>query len=184
MRQHLIQVIIGSVRLRRIGPQIAEWVAQEGRNLLPVQFEIIDLKDWPLPMDNEAAIPATGHYDSPESLAWSQKIAQADAFVFVTPQYNWGYPAALKNAIDHLYLEWKNKAAMIATYGSHGGNKCAEQLRQVLTGLKMEIAQTMPGLALSRSAIEANSGVVNPASDFASSQTTLEQAFKELNNLL
>jgi len=66
--------------------------------------------------------------------------------VFVTPQYNWGYPAVLKNAIDYLFNEWKGKSAMIVSYGGHGGGKAASQLRQVLNGVHMEVAETMPGL--------------------------------------
>ncbi len=61
------------------------------------------------------------------------------AIVFVSPQYNWGYPAPLKNAIDHLYKEWAGKPAMIVTYGGHGGSKCAAQLRQAFAELAAAI---------------------------------------------
>jgi NAD(P)H-dependent FMN reductase len=124
-----ILVILGSTRPRRICLHIAEWVAQIGRETIPGQFEIVDLKDWPLPMDDEPAVPASGDYVFEHTRAWSRKISDGEAFVFVTPQYNWGYPAPLKNAIDHLHLEWSGKPAMIVTYGGRGGGKCAEQLR-------------------------------------------------------
>jgi NAD(P)H-dependent FMN reductase len=175
-----ILVIIGSVRPKRICPQIAEWVAGIGRNCLPATFEVVDLKDWPLPMDDEPGIPAAGGYASEHTRAWSRKVSQGDAFVFVSPQYNWGYPAALKNALDHLYTEWAGKPAVIATYGGHGGGKCADQLRQVLEGMKMRPVATMPGFRLARELIEANSGVIDPPTAFEKQIETLRSAFAEL----
>ncbi|MFK0162687.1 NADPH-dependent FMN reductase [Rhizobium sp. NPDC090279] len=175
-----ILVIIGSVRPNRICPVIAEWVASVGREILPAEFEIVDLRDWPLPMDVEPSIPATGDYRTDLTKAWSEKIAGGDAVVFVSPQYNWGYPAALKNALDHLYREWAGKPAMIVTYGGHGGGKCAAQLHQVLSGLKMKPVETMPGFTLSRARIEANAGKVDPVTEFAEGRSTLERAFGEL----
>jgi NAD(P)H-dependent FMN reductase len=175
-----IFVIVGSTRARRICPQVAEWVAQVGRETIPGQFEIVDLKDWRLPMDDEPGVPAAGDYAFEHTLAWSRKVAEADAIVFVTPQYNWGYPAPLKNALDHLYGEWSGKAAVIVTYGGHGGGKCAAQLRQVLDGLDMKTVATMPGFKLAREHIEANAGVIEPASAFAEHLDVLRQAFAEL----
>lgn len=180
-----IQVIIGSVRAQRICPQIASWVEQVGNQKISALFEVLDLKDWPLPMDDEPGIPAKADdYINPHTRAWSQKIAMGDGFVFVTPQYNWGYPAPLKNAIDHLYQEWKGKPAIIVTYGGHGGGKCAAQLRQVLEGLKMRPVPTMPGFTLSHAHIEANTGSIDPAFEFAASLPALEQSFLELSAFL
>src|ERR1700677_2561553 len=105
-------VIVGSTRARRICPQIAEWVAQIGRETLPGPIEVVDLKAWPLPMDDEPGIPAGHPYVFDHTHAWSRKVSEGDAFVFVSPQYNWGYPAPLKNALDHLYKEWSGKPAM------------------------------------------------------------------------
>ncbi len=175
-----ILVIVGSVRPNRICPVVAEWVAAVGREILPAEFEIVDLRDWPLPMDSEPSIPAMGDYRTDLTKAWSEKIASGDAIVFVSPQYNWGYPAVLKNALDHLYREWAGKPAMIVTYGGHGGGKCAGQLHQVLTGLKMKPLETMPGFTLPRALIEANAGALDPATEFAEGRATLEQAFGEM----
>ncbi len=87
-------------------------------------------------------------YHQPHTQTWSQLISSHDAFIFITPQYNWGYPAALKNAIDYLFNEWKGKPALIVSYGGHGGGKAAAQLRVVLEGgLDMRIVGPMPGLA-------------------------------------
>ena len=175
-----VLVIAGSLRPRRIALQIAEWVAEVGREAINGAVEVVDLKDWPLPMDDEPDVPAAGGYGLEHTRAWSRKIAGACAFVFVTPQYNWGYPAPLKNALDHLYREWAGKPAMIVTYGAHGGGRCAEQLQQVCEGLHMAPIATRTGLVLSRARIEANSGEIDPATEFAGHLGDLHQAFSEL----
>jgi NAD(P)H-dependent FMN reductase len=175
-------VIIGSVRPQRIGPDVARWVADLGMSVMRARFEVIDLRDWPLPMDDEPDIPAQGKYKQQHTLAWSRKVAGADGIVFVTPQYNWGYPAPLKNAIDHLYAEWRDKPAAIVTYGGHGGGKCAAQLREVLSGLKMRVVGTMPALTLPVGQIQTNSGGIDPDTAFAPDRTTIIAALHELNH--
>jgi len=175
-----ILVIAGSVRPRRVSIHIAQWVAALGRETMGDAFEVVDLKDWRLPMDDEPGIPAAGSYDLDHTLAWSRKIAAAPAFVFVTPQYNWGYPAPLKNALDHLYKEWAGKPSMIVTYGGHGGGKCAQQLTQVLEALHMPPVATKPAMRLAREKIEANAGEIDPATEFGGYVDELRQAFGEL----
>jgi NAD(P)H-dependent FMN reductase len=171
---------MGSVRARRICHLVAEWVTQIGRETISGAFEIVDLKDWPLPMGDEPGVPAAGDYAFTHTQAWSRKVAEGDAFVFVTPQYNWGYPAPLKNALDHVYREWSGKPAMTVTYGGHGGGKCAAQLRQVLEALEMKPVPTTPGFRLARAQIEANTGEVEAAVAFAARLGELRQAFGEL----
>lgn len=173
-------VIIGSVRPHRIGPDVAGWVAGIGRATVPATFELVDLRDWPLPMDNEPGIPAQGHYEQPITKAWSAKISGGDGYVFVTPQYNWSFPAPLKNAIDHLYAEWRGKPAAIVSYGGHGGGKCAAQLHQVLSGLKMRLAETMPALTLPPGQVQANPGSIDAASVFATDERVVAAALHEL----
>ncbi len=175
-----VLVIAGSVRPRRLAVQIAEWVAAVGHETTGGAFEVVDLKDWPLPMDDEPGMPQAGNYEFEHTRAWSRKVAGASAFVFVTPQYNGGYPAALKNAIDHLYKEWDGKPAMIVTYGGHGGNRCAEQLLQVCRYLHMIPVATAPALTLSHERIEADSGRIDPAAEFAEHLDDVERAFAEL----
>jgi NAD(P)H-dependent FMN reductase len=175
-----ILVIGGSVRARRLCLQIAAWVTRVGRETMGGEFEIIDLKDWLLPMDDEPEVPAIGDYTFDHTRAWSRKISDARAFVFVTPQYNWGYPAPLKNALDHLYSEWSGKPAMIVTYGGHSGTKCARQLRQVLKGLRMRPLTIRPGFRLTLDQIKANTGTVDPAAQFAGYERRLKRAFGQL----
>jgi NAD(P)H-dependent FMN reductase len=184
IQAYRIHVIIGSTREKRLGSQIAEWVAEIGREAIAAQFEVVDLRDWPLPMDDEPGIPALGDYVFEHTRAWSRKVSEAHAFVFVTPQYNWGYPATLKNALDHLYEECAGKPAVIVTYGGHAGDKCARQLRQVLKGLKMKPIATMPGFRLARDRIKANTGTIDPATEFAEHSKALSKAFAELTAAL
>jgi NAD(P)H-dependent FMN reductase len=99
---------------------------------------------------DEPGIPARDPPVHEHTRSWSRKVASLQGFVFVTPQYNWGYPAALKNALDYLYVEWNGKPAVIVTYGSHGGRKCAEQLQQVLTGLKMSLPTAALAISITR----------------------------------
>ncbi|MGO3891790.1 MAG: NADPH-dependent FMN reductase [Paenalcaligenes sp.] len=181
-----ILVIMGSVRLQRISPLLADWVANVGRLCLPEAiFELVDLRNWPLPMMDEPAIPAhaTG-YSTPHAQAWSHKIANADAFIFVTPQYNWGYPAALKNALDHLHHEWQHKPALIVSYGAHGGDKCAVQLRQVLTSLSLHVTEQHIELTLSSEQILRNDGHIALPEAVQSQDATLQTGLMELRQLL
>lgn len=175
-----VLVIQGSLRGRRLCPAISAWVAGIGRETMSTPVEVVDLKDWPLPMDDEPGVPAVHAYASERTRAWSKKVSQAGAFVFVTPQYNWGYPAPLKNALDHLYNEWSGKPAMIVTYGGRGGGKCAKQLRQVLKGLHMRPIATMPGLRLTHERIKADTGAIDPAKELARHAATLRKAFAQL----
>ncbi|PZT96888.1 MAG: NAD(FAD)-dependent dehydrogenase [Brevundimonas sp.] len=175
-----ILVVAGSVRPRRRCITIAEWIADLGRPIVDAAVEVVDLKDWPLPLDAEPGVPAKGGYVCDGTRAWSAKIASADAFVFVTPQYNWGYPASLKNALDHLYREWAGKPALVVTYGGHGGDKCARQLREVVTGLNMTPVAAMPALTLPRAMIEADAPLDDAAALFDGSADVVRQGWTEL----
>ncbi len=169
---------MGSTRAGRLCPKIAAWVISVARTAADLTYELADLVDWPLPMHDEPGIPALGRYQQAHTLAWSDRVASADAIMFVTPQYNWGYPAPLKNAIDHLYKEWTGKPVAIVTYGGHGGGKCAAQLRQVTEGLKMRPVATMPGLVLTDDMVLG--GALDPASDFQAHAAAVRQAAGEL----
>lgn len=153
-KQASIAVIVCSTRQPRVCPQIADFVVQtirkETLSETTPTLNLIDLSEWDLPLFNEPTIPSQIHHHSnyvqPHTQAWSQEIQKYSGFIFVLPQYNWGYPAVVKNAIDYLFNEWKGKSAMIVSYGGHGGTKSAAQLRQVLQGVRMQVAETMPAL--------------------------------------
>jgi NAD(P)H-dependent FMN reductase len=177
-----ILLIMGSVRPGRRCPQIAEWVLSLAERSGKLACEIVDLKEWHLPSSDEPGIPAKGAYTNDHTRAWSAKIASADGFVIVSPQYNWGYPAALKNALDRLYKEWNEKPLVIVTYGGHGGNKCAAQLRQVAEGLKMRPVDTMPAITVAREKIE--NDTPQSLEDLQPFEASVQQALAEMNALL
>lgn len=183
MEPKAILLIMGSTRAGRKCPQVAAWVKSIGQACSDFAYEVVDLANWSLPMDDEPAIPALGHYTQAHTRAWSDKIQTADAVVFVTPQFNWGYPAVLKNAIDHLYHEWRDKPTVIVTYGGHGGTRCARQLRRVAASLKMRVVATTPALALPDAVIR-QGALLDADRDFVASQPAVRRAFMELADQL
>ncbi|AEO70180.1 a379f458-c16f-4cc4-8ab4-2e326f6e6af3 [Thermothielavioides terrestris] len=160
-----VGIISGSQRAMRVAPQVAAFVLEAieaHRESLPpsattasaraITFDHIDVGTLNLPLFDEPGLPAEIHspaeYAHAHTREWAARVAALDAFIFVSPQYNWGIPAGLKNAIDYLYHEWRGKPAVIVTYGGHGGGKCAEQLRTVLGGgLRMRVVE--PAVCLS-----------------------------------
>jgi NAD(P)H-dependent FMN reductase len=182
-RKNEVLVIMGSARAGRLNPIVARWIVALAQKQTDCVYEIVDLAEWHLPLDDEPAIPATGRYAEAHTRAWSQKIAGADAVIFVTPQYNWGYPAALKNAIDHLYLEWRAKPALIVTYGGHGGTKCAEQLKQVAAAVELRLVETTPGLVLPRAVIR-EGATLDPNQDFKDHVASIHSALSTLAEFL
>ncbi|KAI9301111.1 flavoprotein-like protein [Cunninghamella echinulata] len=143
-----IGVIIGSTRPNRIGKHITQLFLNTITHQHNLSFEIIDLKEWQLPLMNEPGIPSVDDYIHDLTKQWSDKINSKQGFIFITPQYNWGYPASLKNALDYLFKEWKDKPAIIVSYAHRGGGKAALQLKQVLQGLHMKPVDTMPAIYL------------------------------------
>lgn len=132
-----IQVIMGSTREGRFGPTVADWFMTIASGRAEIDAELIDLRDWPLPFFNSPKSPASGDI-APEAREWSKKVASADGYVFVTPEYNRGYTGVLKNALDHLWYEWNNKPLGLVGYGgAAGGARAIQQLRQVATELQM-----------------------------------------------
>lgn len=149
-----IGIIIGSTRPGRKSPLIAEWFYANFSHP-ELNFEVIDLKDHPLPFLDEPQMPQTGIYTKQATKAWSQTIAALDGFIFIVPQYNWGYPAVLKNALDYLYQEWQGKPACLVSFGEHGGTQVQLALRLVFQGLKMPVTAVAPQISLAPSASEA-----------------------------
>jgi len=134
-----IGVILGSTRPARFSERPARWVAEALAARGDLAVEQLDLRDYPLPFYEQPAPPARTLREYPDEAIerWGQKIDAADGFVFVTSEYNHGYPAALKNAIDHLFPEWHRKPAAFVGYGNVGGARAIEQLREVVVELEM-----------------------------------------------
>ncbi len=132
-----IFIIAGSVREGRTAIKVARWVSSAiaGYDYADIQPEIVDLKEWNLPFFSGAHPPATGIYDQPKQQQWADKIAQADAIIFISPEYNHGYSPALKNALDYIGKEWAGKPAAYISYGATNGSRSIDQIRQVATQL-------------------------------------------------
>lgn len=146
-----IGIIMGSIRDGRASEGVADWVKGIAENYTSdAQFEIVDLKDYALPLFDEAASPAyTSDLKAIEQQKpWAEKMTELDAYIFVTPEYNHGISSALKNALDYVYNELNDKAAGIVSFGSAGGVRSAEQLRTILSEFQVAHVRTQPALSL------------------------------------
>ena len=146
-----IGIVMGSIRDGRANEDVAKWVKDIAENYTSnAEFEIVDLKDYPLPLFDEAASPAytSDLKASEQQKPWADKVTELDGYIFVTPEYNHGLPSALKNALDYVYNELNDKAAGIVSYGSAGGVRSAEQLRTVLSEFQVAHVRTQPALSL------------------------------------
>ena len=135
----LIYIIVGSIREGRTAIKVANWLqhAIGELSIASLTTEIVDLKQWDLPIFAGAHPPATGIYDQPKQQDWADKIAQADGFIFISPEYNHGYSPALKNALDYIGKEWQGKPAAYVGYGATNGSRSISQIRQVTASLGM-----------------------------------------------
>lgn len=133
-----IQVLLGSTRDGRFSERAGEWVANGLAARGDMEVEVIDLRDFPLPFfDGVAPARTLRDYPSAEVRRFGETIDRADGFVIVTPEYNHGYSAVLKNAIDHTFVEWKHKPITFVSWGNVGGARAIEQLRLVMVELEM-----------------------------------------------
>jgi NAD(P)H-dependent FMN reductase len=142
-----VAIILGSTRPGRNGEAVAKWVHELAAKRGDAQYELVDLKDFDLPLLDEPVPPSLGQYSQPHTKRWAAKIASCDAFVFVTPEYNHSTSGALKNAIDFLYAEWNNKSAGFVSYGSALGTRAVEHLRGIMA--ELQIADVRAHVALS-----------------------------------
>jgi NAD(P)H-dependent FMN reductase len=142
-----IGIILGSTRPNRVGEAVARWVHELAGKRSDASFELIDIRDYDLPLLDEPIPPSQGKYSKDHTKRWAETIDAFDAFVFVTPEYNHSTSGALKNAIDFLYREWNNKAAGFVSYGSAGGVRAVEHLRLIMA--ELQIADVRAQVALS-----------------------------------
>jgi NAD(P)H-dependent FMN reductase len=131
-------IVIASTRPGRGGWPVAQWFIQRATDHGGFEIEVVDLVDFKLPLLDEPNHPRLREYVNPHTHEWSERVGAADAFVFVTPEYNHGYPASLKNAIDYLHHEWRYKPVGFVSYGGvAAGTRSVEQLQQVVTAVKL-----------------------------------------------
>ena len=143
-----VAIIIGSTRPNRNGEAVAKWVYEIAQKRTDAEFELVDIRDFNLPLLDEPVPPSLGQYSKEHTKVWAAKIDSFDAYVFVTPEYNHGTSGALKNAIDFLYKEWNNKAAGFVGYGSALGARAVEHLRLVMGELQVAAVRAQVGLSL------------------------------------
>ena len=135
-----ISVIIGSTRQGRFSEKPAQWILQELRKREAIEARLLDLRDYPMPFFDHPlppAMPGRSPYEHDVVKKWTAQIAASDGFVFVTPEYNYGTSAVLKNAIDWVYPEWNHKAAGFVSYGGAMGARSVQQLRETAIELQM-----------------------------------------------
>lgn len=134
-----IGIILASVRDGRVGESVAKHVLKLAQASATIEYSLIDLKEINLPMLNEPYPAVMNNYQYTHTKSWSKTIAGFDGFIIVTAEYNHGYPAAIKNALDYLYVEWNNKPLAFVGYGySASGARSIEQLRQVVSYLQLK----------------------------------------------
>lgn len=139
-----LNIVIGSTRPGRVGPVVAQWLDEVARQHNKFEVDLVDLADFDLPLLNEQAHPMTQQYTQEATKRWSQSVASADAFVFLTPEYNYFPPASLVNSVQVVAKEWHYKPAAVVSYGGiSGGLRAAQVLRQLLSNVNV-YALTQP----------------------------------------
>jgi NAD(P)H-dependent FMN reductase len=133
-----LAVIIGSIRPNRFADHPAQWITDIARQRGDFDVELIDLKDYPMPLFAEAASPLYAPSEDVVARQWQKKVAEFDAYVFTAAEYNRGPAAVLKNALDYAYTEWNNKPVAFVGYGGVGGARAIEQLR--LNAIELQMA--------------------------------------------
>jgi NAD(P)H-dependent FMN reductase len=137
----IISVIVGSTRQGRFSEKPAQWIFQQLKNRAGIDAQLLDLRDFPMPFFDQPmppAMPGRPPYENEVVKKWTAEIARSDGFIIVTPEYNYGPSAVLKNALDWVYPEWNHKAVAFVSYGSAMGARGIQQLR--LTAIELQLA--------------------------------------------
>ena len=138
MAKPVLRIIIGSTRPGRVGPSVAAWITERANDHGGFDVQVTDLAELNLPMLDEPNHPRLRQYTRQHTWDWSALVEASDAFIFVTPEYNHGFCAPLKNAIDYLLAEWQHKPAGIVSYGGvSAGTRATQMLKQVLNSVKI-----------------------------------------------
>ena len=143
-RKPRIAVILGSTRDSRFGTKPADWILDKARARGDWEVELVDLKDYDLPLFNEMASNAWMPSADPRAVAWQEKIASFDGYIFVVAEYNRSITGALKNALDQAYVDWNRKAFGVVGYGALGAARAVEHLRTI--GIELQMVSTRSGV--------------------------------------
>lgn len=144
MSKPKIGIILSTTRQGRFGDKPAQWIKSLADRRNDATFELVDLRDYPMPFFDEPASPAYAPPKNEVAQRFASRIAEFDGFIFITAEYNHGFPAVLKNAIEHTFMQWSRKPAAVVGYGGVGAARAIEQLRLVL--IEMQAAPTRHGV--------------------------------------
>jgi NAD(P)H-dependent FMN reductase len=138
MQPTALTIVVASTRPGRVGAPVGRWVTERAEARHDLAVTVVDLAELALPFLDEPNHPRLGQYTKDHTKAWSATVAASEAFVFVTPEYNYGYPATLKNALDYLHAEWRHKPVGLVSYGGvAAGTRSVQQLKPVLQALSL-----------------------------------------------
>lgn len=174
-----LHIIVCSTRPGRVGPSIADWFTAYAAKHAKFEVTVVDLADINLPIYNEPQHPRLHNYEHEHTKKWSALVAAADAYVFVTPEYNYGPPPAFVNALNYVYTEWNYKPCGFVSYGGISGGMRAVQLeKQLVTTLKM--MPMVEGVAIPMVANQLDADRRFNASELIehSAQTMLDELYK------
>lgn len=138
-----IQIVLGSTRPERQSHKLAKWVENHAKAIEGFEVEVVDMRDYEMPLFNEPGSPQYSPDRKPEPAVqkWLDKVVQADGYILITPEYNRSTSAVLKNAIDYLDFQWERKPVAIVAHGSSGGGQAVGHLRGMTAGA---LAVTVP----------------------------------------
>ena len=174
-----LMIIVGSVRPGRVGLPIAEWVRGEAEKTGKFDIDFVDLKELALPFMDEPVHPKLQQYSQPHTIAWSKRVDGADAFIFVTPEYNYSFSPALKNALDFLNKEWWRKPLGFVSYGGvSGGTRGVADIMTVTSALGL--VRVGANVELNFRGRQVVDGVFQPGEK---ETAILAKEFAELDNL-
>ena len=158
-----LQVIVASTRDERKGPLVAAWFMEQARRDGRFQVELVDLAVVGLPLMDEPRHPRLRQYEHEHTRRWSAVVERADAFVFVTPEYNFGPPPALVNALDYLVQEWAYKPVGFVSYGGvSAGLRSVQMTKQVVAALRMVPVVEAVSIPFFAKHIDAEAGTFDP----------------------
>jgi len=182
-------IILASTRPGRVGLPVAEWFTQLATADGRFEIEFVDLADLGLPLLDEPKHPRLREYIHQHTHAWSKTVDAADAVVLVTAEYNYGYPAALKNALDYLHHEWRHKPLGFVSYGGvAAGTRSVQQLKQVTGALQLVPTATAVNIPFVASMVndgrlDANDVMKQAASAMLGELATLHGALAPLRSV-
>jgi NAD(P)H-dependent FMN reductase len=182
-----LMIVIASTRPGRVGVPVAEWFHRHAIDHGHFNIDLVDLAALDLPMMDEPNHPKMRRYTQEHTRLWSARVEAADAFAFVMPEYNYGFNAALKNAIDYLHHEWKHKPLGFVSYGGvSGGTRAVQMVKQVVSGVNMVPLGTAVSIPFVRqfldddNQVQPNDTMEEAAPDLLDELARLEHALREL----